>query len=50
MTFYPFVPSAANADYYIAIVREKYILRQMIITCNRVVGDCYDTPEEIDVR
>jgi replicative DNA helicase len=43
-----FVPSAANADYYIAIVREKYILRQMIITCNRVVGDCYDNPEEID--
>ena len=39
---FSFVPSAANADYYIDIIREKYLLRQMIMTCNRVVSDCYD--------
>ena len=41
---FSFVPSAANADYYVDIIREKYLLRQMIMTCNRVVSDCYDHP------
>ena len=45
---FSFVPSAANADYYIDIIREKYLLRQMIMTCNRVVSDCYDHREEVD--
>src|SRR5271166_1285760 len=45
---FSFVPSAANADYYIEIIREKYLLRQMIMTCNRVVSDCYDHREEVD--
>ena len=45
---FSFVPSAANADYYIDIIREKYLLRQMIVTCNRVVSDCYDHREEVD--
>jgi replicative DNA helicase len=45
---FSFVPSAANADYYIDIIREKYLLRQMIMTCNRVVSDCYDAHEEVD--
>src|SRR5208283_2300544 len=45
---FSFVPSAANADYYIDIIREKYLLRQMIVTCNRVVNDCYDNREEVD--
>src|SRR5438067_4939736 len=30
---FTFVPTAANANYYIDIVREKYILRQIIIDC-----------------
>jgi replicative DNA helicase len=42
-----FLPPA-NADYYIDIIREKYLLRQMIVTCNRVVSDCYDHREEVD--
>jgi len=45
---FSFVPSAANSDYYIDIIREKYLLRQMIMTCNRVVSDCYDHREEVD--
>src|SRR5208337_1241360 len=45
---FSFVPSAANADYYIDIIREKYLLRQMIMTCNRVVNDCHDHHEEVD--
>ena len=45
---FSFVPTAANADYYIHIIREKQILRQMIMTCNRVASDCYDNPEEVD--
>src|SRR5260370_39380809 len=45
---FSFVPSAANADYYIDIIREKYLLRQMIMTCNHVVSDCYDHREGVD--
>jgi replicative DNA helicase len=43
-----FVPTAANAEYYINIIREKYILRQMILTCGRVITQCYDNSEEVD--
>ncbi len=49
---FSFVPSAANADYYIDIIREKYLLRQLIVTCNRVVigllvrAEYYETDEE----
>jgi replicative DNA helicase len=45
---FSFVPSSANAEYYIDIIREKYILRQMIVTCSRVISECYDNPEEVD--
>ncbi len=30
---FTFVPTATNADYYIDIVREKFLLRQLIATC-----------------
>ncbi len=42
------VPSAANLSYYIAIVREKYILRQMIQTCTEVVGRAYEHEGEVE--
>ena len=36
------VPSAANLSYYLEIVREKYLLRKLIITCSGVVGKVFD--------
>lgn len=42
------VPSAANLDYYIEIVREKYVLRKMIQTCSGAVAKVYDYQGEVD--
>ncbi|MBM3838938.1 MAG: replicative DNA helicase [Verrucomicrobia bacterium] len=42
------VPSAANLQYYLDIVREKYLLRKMIQTCTGVVGRVYDHEGEVD--
>ncbi len=42
------VPSAANLDNYIGIVREKYELRKIITTCNEVVGKIYDYTGSLD--
>ena len=36
------VPSAANLSYYLDIVREKYLLRKLIITCSGVVSKVFD--------
>src|ERR1700726_2163737 len=44
---YSFVPTAANAGYYIDIVREKYVLRRLISACNRLSGQCYDQQGEM---
>src|SRR5215472_6494870 len=45
---YTFVPTAANANYYVEIVREKFILRQLILACNRLASQCYENQEELD--
>jgi replicative DNA helicase len=45
---YDFVPTAANAGYYIDIVREKYVLRRLISACNRLSTQCYDRQGEIE--
>src|SRR5215469_5145795 len=45
---YSFVPTAANADYYIEIVRERYLLRRLIIACNKLSNQCYDAQEDIE--
>jgi replicative DNA helicase len=47
-SLFSFVPSAANAEYYITIVREKYVLRRLILTCNKLSAQCYDQQEEIE--
>src|SRR5262249_52556995 len=45
---YAFVPSAANASYYIEIVREKYLLRRLILACNTLSTRCYDEQENLE--
>lgn len=42
------VPSAANLDYYIEILREKFALRKMVATCTEIVGRAYDWTGEVD--
>jgi replicative DNA helicase len=45
---YAFVPTAANAAYYIDIVREKYLLRRLILTCNALSTRSYDEQENVE--
>lgn len=42
------VPSAANVDYYLEILREKYTLRILIGTCTEVVTRAYEHQGEVD--
>lgn len=43
-----FLPTAANAEYYLDIVKEKHLLRQMISVCTTSAARCYD--EQGDVK
>jgi replicative DNA helicase len=43
------VPSAANLQYYVEIVREKFLLRKMIHVCTDIVGRVYDYEGEVDM-
>ena len=45
---YNFIPTAANAGYYVDIVREKYLLRRLILACNSLAGRCYDDQENVE--
>ena len=45
---FSFVPTAANASYYIDIVREKFVLRRLILACNKLSTQCYDQQGEIE--
>jgi replicative DNA helicase len=45
---YTFVPTAANAGYYVDIVREKYLLRRLILACNSLATRCYDDQENVE--
>ncbi len=42
------VPSAANLEYYVNIVFEKYILRKLIHACTEVVGRVYEHQGDVD--
>lgn len=37
-----FLPTAANVEYYLDIVREKHLLRRMITVCTTSAARCYD--------
>jgi replicative DNA helicase len=42
------VPSAANLEYYLEIVLEKFLLRKMIQTCTGIVGRVFDYEGEVE--
>jgi len=42
------VPSAANLQYYLDIVLEKYLLRKMVQTCTGIVGRVFEYEGEVD--
>lgn len=44
---YTFVPTASNADYYIEIVRERFLLRQLIQTCTDFASRAYEEQGEV---
>jgi len=46
---FTFVPTATNASYYLEIVREKYLLRQIIATCTEYAARAYDEQGEVPV-
>src|SRR5207247_7409092 len=46
-SLFTFVPTAANVEYYLEIVRDKYVLRQIIITCTEGVRRAYEEQGEV---
>ncbi len=46
---FTFVPTAANATFYLEIVREKFLLRSMIATCTEAASRCYEEQGEVKV-
>jgi replicative DNA helicase len=40
------VPTAANAEYYATVVRDKALLRKLIVVGTEIVQEAFDTPEE----
>ncbi len=45
---FTFVPTAANAAYYLEILKEKYTLRQIITTCTGMAASAYEEQENVD--
>ncbi|MDD5350852.1 MAG: replicative DNA helicase, partial [Chthoniobacteraceae bacterium] len=48
-SLFTFVPTAANAAYYLEILKEKYTLRQIILTCNEFAQRSYEEQENVDM-
>ena len=42
-------PTAANAQYYAAIIVEKFLLRRVIVTCNEFTARAYEEMEDVKV-
>jgi replicative DNA helicase len=42
------VPSSANIEYHLQIVKEKGILRQLIHACTDILKDAYDSQAEVE--
>lgn len=42
------VPTAANIIYYIKIVKEKYVLRNLINASTQIAVECYNTAQDAD--
>ena len=46
---FTFTPTAANAGYYVEIVREKYVLRQIIASCTDAASRAYEEQGEVNL-
>ncbi len=47
-SLFTFVPTAANVGYYLGIVRDKYILRQIIAASTESVRRAYEEQDEVN--
>jgi replicative DNA helicase len=47
-SLFTFVPTAANVGYYLEIIRDKYILRQIIAACTESVRRSFDEQDEVN--
>src|SRR5215212_890312 len=46
-SLFTFVPTAANVGYYLEIVRDKYILREIIAACTESVRRSFEEQDEV---
>jgi replicative DNA helicase len=44
-----FIPTHANAEYYIEILREKFLLRKLILTCTEIAARSYEEQGDVNV-
>ena len=44
---FTFLPTAANAPYYVEIVQEKFTLREIIKVCTEFAGRSYDEQDDV---
>jgi replicative DNA helicase len=49
-SLFTFVPTAANVTYYLEIVRDKFILRQIIAACTESVRRSFEEQDEVHTR
>lgn len=42
------VPKTTNIEYYVRIVKEKSVLRQLIFASNEIISRCYTQTDEVD--